>query len=464
MPKLSEFEQYINHLCEVLGHQDRHAGFADYSRGLMLPIERKSVEPLAAHTDPLHVSSQHQSLHHLVAMSEWSDTAVLERVRDWVMARLGQKSRFYWIVDDTGFPKKGEHSVGVARQYCGQLGKQDNCQVAVSLSLATEQGSVPIQFQLYLPEKWAKDRRRRKKAGVPKEVKFLTKPEIALEQIRAARAGGVGVGIVLADAAYGNDTSWREELSEMELEYCVGVQSVTTVWSKGTGPLPPKPPKTIGRPPTRWRRGAGAKPVSVKELAESLPARRWRTVEWREGTNTKLSSRFAALRVRAAHRDEGPRALRQEQWLLIEWPGSQTEPTKYWLSTLPVDTALVELVRVAKMRWRIERDYQELKQEFGLSHYEGRGWRGFHHHATLCIAAYGFLLADRLKHGGCKKNSTQSKTPSLPADYTPRGSPTRATSRARLHRHAALHSGVGHYQRTPSMSLRQRDESVLMTQ
>ena len=464
MPKLSEFEQYINHLCEVLGHQDRHAGFADYSRGLMLPIERKSVEPLAAHTDPLHVSSQHQSLHHLVAMSEWSDTAVLERVRDWVMARLGQKSRFYWIVDDTGFPKKGEHSIGVARQYCGQLGKQDNCQVAVSLSLATEQGSVPIEFRLYLPEKWAKDRRRRKKAGVPKEVKFLTKPEIALEQIRAAKAGGVGVGIVLADAAYGNDTSWREELSEMELEYCVGVQSVTTVWSKGTGPLPPMPRKKMGRPPTRWRRGAGAKPVSVKELAESLPARRWRTVEWREGTNTKLSSRFAALRVRAAHRDEGHRALRQEQWLLIEWPGSQTEPTKYWLSTLPVDTALVELVRVAKMRWRIERDYQELKQEFGLSHYEGRGWRGFHHHATLCIAAYGFLLADRLKHGGCKKNSTQPKTPSLPADYTPRGSPTRATSRARLHRHAALHSGVGHYHRTPSMSLRQRDESALITQ
>jgi len=464
MPKLSEFEQYINHLCEVLGHQDRHAGFADYSRGLMLPIERKSVEPLAAHTDPLHVSSQHQSLHHLVAMSEWSDTAVLERVRDWVMARLGQKSRFYWIVDDTGFPKKGEHSVGVARQYCGQLGKQDNCQVAVSLSLATEQGSVPIEFRLYLPEKWAKDQRRRKKAGVPKEVKFLTKPEIALEQIRAAKAAGVGVGIVLADAAYGNETAWREGLSEIELEYCVGVQSSTTVWLAGTGPLPPKPRKKMGRPPTRWRRGAGAKPVSVKELAESLPARRWRTVEWREGTNTKLSSRFAALRVRAAHRDEGPRALRHEQWLLIEWPGSQTEPTKYWLSTLPVDTALVELVRVAKMRWRIERDYQELKQEFGLSHYEGRGWRGFHHHATLCIAAYGFLLADRLKHGGCKKNSTQSKTPSLPPDYTPRGSPTRATSRARLHRHAALHSGVGHYQRTPSMSLRQRDESALITQ
>jgi SRSO17 transposase len=464
MPKLAEFERYIDQLCEVLGHQDRHAGFADYSRGLMLPIERKSVEPLAANTDPLHVRSKHQSLHHLVAMSQWSDTAVLKRVRDWVVPRLGHKSRFYWIVDDTGFPKKGEHSVGVARQYCGQLGKQDNCQVAVSLSLATEQGSVPIDWRLYLPEEWAKDQRRREKAGVPKEVKFLTKPEIALEQLRAAKAAGVAVGIVLADAAYGNDTSWREELSAMELEYCVGVQSSTTVWAPGTGPLSPKPQKRMGRPPTRWRRGPGAAPLSVKALAKSFKARRWQTISWGEGSNAVLSSRFAALRVRAAHRDEGRSTLREEQWLLIEWPRGEAEPTKYWLSTLPADTPLVQLVKVAKMRWRIERDYQELKQEFGLSHYEGRNWRGFHHHATLCIAAYGFLLADRLRHGGSKKNSTQSKTPSLPADYTPRGSPTRATSRTPFHRHAALHSGVRNRETTPSMSLLQRGESILVTQ
>lgn len=464
MPKLAEFERYIDQLCQVLGHQDRHAGFADYSRGLMLPIERKSVEPLAAHTDPLHVSSQHQSLHHLVAMSEWSDTAVLERVRDWVMARLGQKSKFYWIIDDTGFPKKGKHSVGVARQYCGQLGKQDNCQVAVSLSLATEHGSIPIDWRLYLPKEWAKDQRRRKKAGVPQEVKFLTKPEIALEQIRAAKAAGVAVGIVLADAAYGNDTSWRDELSGMELEYCVGVQSSTTAWAAGTGPMPPKPRHRIGRPPTRLQRGPHASPVSVKALAQSLKARRWRTVQWREGTNAILSSRFAAVRVRAAHRDERRSTLREEQWLLIEGPAGQPEPTKYWLATLPADTTLVDLVKTAKMRWRIERDYQELKQEFGLNHYEGRGWRGFHHHATLCIAAYGFLLADQLKHGGSKKNSTRSKTPSLPPDYTPRGSPTRATSRARFHRDTALHSGVGDRQKTPSMSLLQRGKWVLMTQ
>lgn len=464
MPKLSEFERYINHLCEVLGHRDRHAGFAHYSRGLMLPIERKSVEPLAAHIDPLHVSSQHQSLHHLVAMSEWSDRAVLERVRDWVMPWLGQNSRFYWIVDDTGFPKKGSHSVGVAHQYCGQLGKHDNCQVAVSLSLASERGSVPIEFRLYLPEKWAKDQRRRERAGVPQGVKFLTKHEIALEQLRAAKGAGVPVGIVVADAAYGNDTRWREELSQMEFKYCVGVQSSTTVWAPGTGPLPPKAQNPRGRPPTRLRRGPGATPFSVKALAQSLKARRWHTVSWREGSHAVLSSRFAALRVRAAHRDEKRKTVREQEWLLIEWPRAEAEPTKYWLARLPADMPLLALVGVAKMRWRIERDYQELKQEFGLSHYEGRNWRGFHHHATLCIAAYGFLLAERLKQGGCKKNSTRSKMPSLPADYTPRGSPTRATSRARLDRHAALPPGLGSRQKTSSMPLLQYGESTLMTQ
>jgi len=459
MAKLAEYERYMRYLCEALGHQDRHVGFSDYSRGLMLPIERKSVEPLAAHIDPLHVSAKHQSLHHLVADSEWSDVAVLGRVRDWVMPRLGVGGGCYWIVDDTGFPKKGTHSVGVARQYCGQLGKQDNCQVAVSLSLASERGSVPIDWRLYLPEKWAKDWQQRKKAGVPKEVRFMTKPDIALEQLRAAKAAGVPIGIVLADAGYGNETAWREELSVMELEYCVGIQSSTTVWAAGTGPVPPKAKNKIGRPPTRWQRETGSAPLSVKGLAETLPPQRWRTVRWREGTNEPLSSRFAAVRVRAAHRDEeGLRAPRAEQWLLIEWPVDQAEPTKYWLSTLPATTPLVKLVRTAKMRWRIERDYQELKQEFGLSHYEGRGWRGFHHHATLCIAAYGFLLADRLRHGGFKKKSSRSKAATLPQDYTPRGSPTRATSRARFHRDVALSAGVRDRQPTRSMSILQRGE------
>jgi SRSO17 transposase len=466
MPKLADFERYVKKLCQALGHRDRHRGFLDYSRGLMLPLERKSVEPLAAHIDPLHVSAKHQSLHHLVAQSEWSDRAVLQCVRDWVMPKLGPKSSFYWIVDDSGFPKKGVHSVGVARQYCGQLGKQDNCQVAVSLSLASERGSVPIDWRLYLPENWAKDRRRCKKAGVPAEVKFQTKPQIALEQIRTAKGAGVSLGVVLADAGYGNETAWREALKEMGLEYCVGVQSVTTVWAAGTGPLPPNKTKNkIGRPATRWRRRAGSLPRSVQGLAEKLPAHRWHTVMWREGTNTKLLSRFAAVRVRAAHRDaEGLRTPRQEQWLLIEWPKNQAEPSKYWLATLPATTSLVQLVKTAKMRWRIERDYQELKQEFGLSHYEGRGWRGFHHHATLCIAAYGFLMADRLKHGGSKKNFTRSKAPGLPQDYIPRGSPTPPTPRARFHRHAALYPGLRRRGTTPTLPFLPCDHSMLMTQ
>jgi SRSO17 transposase len=246
--------------------------------------------------------------------------------------------------------------------------------VAVSLSLATERGSVPIDWRLYLPGKWAKDRRRRKKSGVPTTVKFLTQPQIALEQIRAAKAAGVAIGIVLADAGYGNETAWREALSEMELEYCVGVPSVTTVWAAGAGLLPPKAKNKIGRPPTRWQRGAGATPLRVKGLAEALTANRWRTVVWREGSSTKLSSRFAALRVRAAHRDEeGLRAPRKEQWLLIEWPAGEAEPSKYWLSTLPAKSALVDLVKTAKMRWRIERDYQELKQEYRSEPLRGTG-------------------------------------------------------------------------------------------
>jgi SRSO17 transposase len=466
MPKLLEFERYMNYLCEALGHADRHAGFMDYSRGLMLPIERKSVEPLAAQTDPWHVSAKHQSLHHLVAKSEWSDEAVLARVREWVTAKLKLSEGSYWIVDDTGFPKKGQHSVGVAHQYCGQLGKQANCQVAVSLSLASARGSVPIAFQLYLPKSWASDAERRRRAGVPEAMPFATKPEIALQQIGTARSNGVPVGVVLADPAYGNDSGFRAALSALGLSYCVGVQSSTSVWSQGRGPLPPKVSKGRGRKAVRLRRDPRHPPLSVKALAWSLPARAWRTVSWREGTNRSLRSRFAATRVRPAHRDHLRNTPHEEQWLLIEWPKGDAEPMKYWLTTLPADTRLKDLVHAAKMRWRIERDYQELKQEFGLNHYEGRGWRGFHHHATLCIAAYGFLLTHRLKGGG-KKNSARPKAPRLPEDYTPRGRGTNSASRTRLHRDATLsHRSRTRTTTSRSMPVLRRTErcTELMTQ
>lgn len=426
MENLAEFEQYLDHLCEVLHRVERSTGLKDYCRGLMLPIARKSVEPLAACSDPLHVAAKHQSMHHFVAKSEWSDTAVMGRVRDWVVPTLGLDNGCYWIIDDTGFPKKGKHSVGVARQYCGQLGKQDNCQVAVSLSLASEQGSVPIAYQLYLPKDWAADSDRRKTAGVPADIAFATKPEIALAQMRQAIASGVQRGVVLADAGYGDETAFRDGITDLGMLYAVGIRPATTVWAPGTAPLPPKPWVGRGIRPTRLRREPGHEPVAVKALALALPPEAYGAVTWREGTNSNLTSRFAALRVRPAHRDYLGTEMRPEEWLLIEWPDGEAEPTKYFLSTAPADATTEQLVFVTKMRWRIERDYQELKQEFGLSHYEGRGWQGFHHHATLCIAAYGYLVAQRLKHGGSKKNFARSEASALPNDYVPRGRRTSA--------------------------------------
>ena len=428
MGNLGEFEHYLEYLCEVLGRVDRSTSLKDYCRGLMLPISRKSVEPLAACSDPLHVVAKHQSLHHFVAKSVWSDVAVMGRVRDWVLPTLGLDSGRYWIIDDTGFPKKGKHSVGVARQYCVQLGKQDNCQVAVSLSLASIQGSIPIAYQLYLPRDWAADPVKRKTAGVPADMAFATKPEIALVQMRQAIAAGVPMGVVLADAGYGDETAFRDGITEMGMLYAVGIRPATTVWAPGAAPLPPKAWSGRGIRPTRLRREPGHEPVAVKALAMTLPPQTYGLVTWREGTNTDLSSRFAAVRVRPAHRDYLGTEMRPEEWLLIEWPEGETEPTKYFLSTAPAEATLEQLVFVTKMRWRIERDYQELKQEFGLSHYEGRGWQGFHHHATLCIAAYGFLIARRLSHGRSKKNRARPETSSLPADYVPRGSRTGAAA------------------------------------
>ncbi len=300
-----------------------------------------------------------------------------------------------WIVDDTGIPKKGKHSVGVARQYCGQVGKQDNCRVAVSLSVATWSSSLPVAYRLYLPKEWVEDGERRDKTEVPVEVEFQTKPEIALEQIRAAVAAKVPGGVVLADAAYGINTEFRDELTQLGLQYAVGVQSSMTVWEPGKQPLPAKPRGTMGRPPRLLQRTPAHQPVSVKQLAMSLPASAFREITWREGVDRKLQSRFAAVRVRPAHRDYWKAAPHAEEWLLIEWPRGEAEPTKYWISTLPSATKLKALVKMAKHRWIIERDYEELKQELGLGHFEGRNWRGFHHHATLCIAAYGFLVAER---------------------------------------------------------------------
>jgi SRSO17 transposase len=407
------------------GHEDRHGPLKDYCKGLLLSGERKSIEPMAARLDPHHVQAMRQSLHHVVAKAPWKDEVLLGQVREQVLPAMEQNgSVVAWIVDDTGFPKKGKHSVGVTRQYCGQVGKQENCRVAVSLSLATWSSSLPIAYRLYLPKEWAEDAKRRKKAEVPKVIEFQTKPEIALDQIRAAVDAKVTRGIVLADAAYGINTDFRDGLTDLELPYVVGVQSSLTVWEPGKQPLPAKPRGKMGRPPRLLQRATHHQPVSVKQLAMSLPSTAFREITWREGAERKLRSRFAAVRVRPAHRDYWQAEPRAEEWLLIEWPRGEAEPNKYWVSTLPVTTKLQALVKMAKHRWIVERDYEELKQELGLGHFEGRNWRGFHHHATLCIAAYGFLVAERNRFSPSARAGHLGFVAPKPApDFRPRGSP-----------------------------------------
>ena len=292
-----------------------------------------------------------------------------------------------------------------------------------------------MSYRLYLPEEWVQDAARRDEAGVPEEIVFQTKPAIALEQIRAACKAGIARGVVLLDAGYGNHTKVRQEISALGLPYVAGIVSSTTLWPPGIEPLPAKRWSGRGRPPTRLRRNAKRRPVSAKEIALGLPKRAWRTIGWREGTAERLSSRFARLRVRAAHRGK----RHDEEWLLIEWPKGAGEPTKYWLSTLPEDVTFERLVDRAKLRWRIERDYQELKQEFGLGHYEGRGWRGFHHHATLCIAAYGFLISERGTISPSGPSAAAGfPTLELPLGYRPRGAADQVrTSRPELDRNSA---------------------------
>ena len=420
----SRFLAYVEGLSTVIGHADRAGPLRDYCVGLMMPGERKSVEPMAAVTAPARTAAQHQSLLHFVGQSAWSDAEVLAKVGKMVLPKIERHGAIEaWIIDDTGFPKKGEHSVGVARQYCGQLGKTDNCQVAVSLSLANHHASLPVAYQLYLPEEWSNNRKRLRKVGVPEEVGFKTKPEIALEQIAVACAAGLPRGVVLMDAAYGNNSDLRSDITALGLTYAAAILSNTTVWAPGTAPLPAKAWSGRGRPPKRLRRDAEHLPISVKELALGLPNRSWRTIAWRQGSAELLSSRFARVRVHAARRDFTRSESWPEEWLLIEWPKGELEPTKYWLSTLPEDIAFQRLVDLAKLRWRIERDYQELKQEVGLGHFEGRGWRGFHHHATLCIAAYGFLVSERetIPPSGSRP-ARPFKIPAVPNGYRPRGS------------------------------------------
>jgi SRSO17 transposase len=454
----ARFRAYTADLTSVLGHADRVRPFGDYCVGLLSTEGRKSVEPLAAVTAPERTAAQHQSLLHLVAQAAWSDQAVLTRVRAHVLPAMTRDEPVQaWIIDDSGFPKKGDHSVGVARQYCGQLGKLANCQVAVSLSLATHRASLPIAYRLYLPKDWADDLSRRVSAGVPEDITFQTKPEIALRQLHAALADGVPPAVVLMDPAYGADGKLRAGISDLGLTYVAGILPTTVVWRPNEAPLPamPEAGRGHGRRHHRVRRDAMHQPVSVKTLAVELATDAWQPITWRDGSNTPLTSRFARLRVRPAHDDKRRSEPAPEEWLLIEWPEGNAEPDHYWLATLPSDISPERMVDLTKLRWRIERDYLDLKQEVGLGHYEGRGWRGFHHHATLCIAAYGFLISETetippSRPAGAWRGAQSA----LPAGYRPRGSAAAlAAPYLKLHRNAAYPSRPRPGSRPPTMSL-----------
>jgi SRSO17 transposase len=444
----ARFEAYCEVIIKALGHADRATPAQWYLRGLMLPGERKSVEPMAARVHPEDVCSAHQSMHHLVADSDWSDAVLLSAVASEVVPVLTHDAEApcFWIIDDTGHRKYGRHSVGVARQYCGQLGKVDNCQVAVSLSLATAEGSLPLAYRMFLPREWTEDKARCKRAGVPEEIGHATKGEIAWAQIEAALAANIPRGMVLMDAGY-EDAALRDRLTAHDLQYAVGIRPQTLLWWGAHQPGLTPPKQRIGRPRVRVVRDKTHQPISAIDTARALPARSYRTITWREGTKADLTSRFARVRVRAAHGER----QRAEEWLLIEWPEGEAQPTKYFLCTLPANISFEGLVDTVKMRWRIERDYLELKQELGLGHYEGRNWRGFHHHASLCIAAYGFLMLERL--AGVKKNAARLEAPALPESFRPRGARSDAAAHPVVDRDGALPSGSGHRSRSSAMSV-----------
>jgi SRSO17 transposase len=385
-----ELDEYVEELTEGMGRPERRSAMGLYLTGLLLDGERKSMEPMAARLvdDASEVEGMRQRLQQCVAVSTWAEAELFRRIACKVDAELPGVEAL--VIDDTGFAKKGTHSVGVARQYSGTLGRVENCQIATSLHLAGESGSACIGLRLYLPEEWSNDRRRCRKAGVPDEIVFAPKWELALRLLDEALAAGVGEHVVLADAGFGDTGPFRSALRERGLDYAVGVHHPTKVWPPGTQfAVPPRTGKT-GKPARNLRASSGT-PLSIGELSKQL---RYRTVTWREGTRGKQRSRFAAVRIRTAHRHTWA-APGPEEWLLCEWPSTESSPTKHYLLSLPATASLRELVRVAKLRWRVERDYQDLKGEVGLDHFEGRTWMGFHHHAALCAAAHAFLALRR---------------------------------------------------------------------
>jgi len=384
-------EAFLKPLLPLLGRAERRRWGAFYVQGLLLETGRKTAAGLAAR-----LGGNVQAVQQFVNQSPW-DWRAVRRALAQEMVRQSA-CRGAWILDDTGFPKKGVHSVGVARQYSGTMGKIGNCQVAVSLNFATADGCFPLDFQLYLPQSWTADQPRRQKAGVPTDVTFQTKWQLGLGMLDVVQAWGLPQAVVVADAAYGVATEFRQGLRERSLHYVVGIPSDVTAW---TEPVTPQAPtyQGRGRPPRRDR--TLPKPLKVSEVARGLPDTAWQEISWREGTKGPLKGRFAALQVQPAHGYHQGKVTEPVGWLLIEWPSEADAPESFWFSNLPDNTDLQELVYWAKIRWYVEQNYQQLKDELGLDHFEGRSWDGWHRHVTLTMMAFAFLVLEGFR---AKKN------------------------------------------------------------
>ena len=375
-------DAYLAEIGAILKNKKRRASFAIYAMGLLGEGDRKSAEPIAARAcgDPDETDALHQRLLHFLVDSGWSDHEVRRvATRHAVAAVTAREPIDSWIIDDTGFLKQGKHSVGVQRQYTGSAGKITNCQIGVSLSLASRTEQIPVDFDLYVPRSWIDDPARRREAHIPADVAFHTKPALALAQIRRALADDLPRGVVLADTSYGNSSAFREELRYRSLDYAVAVDCTTKVWLVD-----------------RLNRRHG-QPVSVKDLGLRIGREGFRRVTWRDGTRRKLSARFAMRRVLPAHDDGWQPSQREPVWLILEWPDDEAAPTKYYFATLPSHFTKKRFIRFIKQRWRTERAYEDLKGELGFDHYEGRTYPGWHHHVTVALCCYAFVVAERAR-------------------------------------------------------------------
>jgi SRSO17 transposase len=379
--------QYFSGIGEALGNKKRRESFATYALGLLSNVVRKSAEPIAALAtgDPVSCDMCHQRLLHFLGDSPWSDRAVRRVAAQHAIAAMqAHEPVRTWIIDDTGFIKQGTHSVGVQRQYTGSAGKVTNCQIAVSLSVATRSAHVPIDFALYLSESWTSDSARRAECKIPSDVVFKTKHELALDLIVRAADDKVPGDILLADSAYGDSYEFREAVKVLGFDYAVGIHATTSMW------------RLDGQKRSR------GEPVTARAIAEGLSPRAFRTVTWRDGTmpgkRGRLRSRFHFCRVKVAHDDGTDPASREPVWLIVEWPEGERAPTKFALTTLRRTMSKKQIVRLLKERYRTECVYKEMKGELGLDHFEGRSFPGWHHHVSVALCCYAFVIGERMRH------------------------------------------------------------------